>query len=136
MINLINVKKITLALSILVVIFVIILIFVLNSEKGKPTVQPGPGPAKSDKYNVSTDQKILNEQGAAVSALILKTPYKGNGFSLDFNFTTGRFILILNSNNLVGANSEFDNFLKQNGVQSRTWFTNLDVYTKAPTPAP
>ncbi len=136
-------KVIVFVLLILLILTTIILVVITNNNSHKnnnskqTNVLPtGAGPAKSNSYDQTPQQTILQQQQTLVSQLIEKVPYAGLSFSLDYDFNDAKFILTLNSNNLVQANTEFDSFLKQNGIQSRSWFTNLETYTKPFTPAP
>ena len=136
--------KVVIFISFILLISIAIILFMFslnyyhkNNNSSQTGITPNHvGPGGSNSYVQTPKQQTQQQRQALVSQLINKVPYNGKYFSLNYNFNDAKFILTLSSNNLVQANTEFDSFLKQNGIQSRSWFTNLETYTKPFTPAP
>ena len=80
------------------------------------------------------DQQI-NQQSSLIQALVDKTPHIEKNFSLYYNFNDNQFVLHINLYSETQGNIDFDNFLKQNGVMSRSWFTNLVILKTPISPA-
>ncbi len=138
-------KIIFLFLIVFLIILVIIVSFISKNKTQSmpsfPTPTPAqvvPNGAESNSYQISQDDKIRINQQYAISRLTTKLPYKGKDFSLSFSYNSANFLLTLNQNNLTAANSGFDDYLRQNGIQDRYWFNNSLIITSEPfvTPAP
>jgi len=143
-------KKIMFLFSIVFVIISIIIISLIfgnktqtNHSQSNPSfVAPTPfhavpgGGALSGVGRLNQNDKIQLNQQSLVSRLITTLPYRGKAFSLEFSFNSGKFLLILNQKDLTAANSEFDNYLKQNGIQDRSWFGNNLIITSEPFTTP
>ncbi len=71
-----------------------------------------------------------------VGDLIEKLPYSGKNFSLYYILNTSQFVLYISPRDSTGGNNEFDAFLKQNGVDDRSWIENLVITNNSVTPAP
>lgn len=90
-----------------------------------PTITTSGGSVKSDDY--STSQAALDKQNQdyLVSKLMNIVPYRGKHFSFDFNFDSATFLLALDKTTIDEGNVEFETFLKQNGVQGKSWLGKL-----------
>jgi hypothetical protein len=127
----------------------------LNLTKPTPSIKPTISPKPATTYNpvgtsapiaslspstptqikrpeTGTDYQVITpkeeqkiDQDNAVGQLIKKLPYQSANFSLEYEFSTNKFTLTLNQNNLTAANNEFDQFLKDNSIQNRNWLYNL-----------
>lgn len=122
-------------LFILAVIFIVIAIIALPSKKVVILTAPSP---TSSANSSTTNNAVFNSfplaiptdyppDTATVSALIEKLPYQGTDFSLSYNFADDSFLLSLDATNQAQGETEFENFLKQNGVLDKSWLQNLSV---------
>lgn len=73
----------------------------------------------------STNLIDRENRGFLIGELILKLPYEGNDFTLSYNAEDDLFDLYINSANRVQGEAEFESFLKENGIASKTWITNI-----------
>jgi hypothetical protein len=64
--------------------------------------------------------------GTEISSLIQRLPYRGTYFSLYYNYSDDIFILFLDKNKSAAGETEFENFLKQNGILDKSWIKNLN----------
>jgi len=76
-------------------------------------------PSKSGQIELNKDSALGN--------LVSKLPYTGRYFYFVYDFPKGSFVLTLDKNNITQGNSNFDAFLRNNGIQDRSWFINLSV---------
>lgn len=74
----------------------------------------------------TNSQQMLNKD-KALGDLLPKLPYKGNFFSLEYNYQINSFIATLSASNQSQANEELDQFLKSNQIQNRDWLYNLKI---------
>lgn len=83
-------------------------------------------PDSSTKVQTIDDasQKMLDKD-AAIGNLLSKLPYKGTFFSLEYSYQANAFTVNLPASNQAQANQEFDQFLKDNKIESRNWLYNL-----------
>lgn len=77
-----------------------------------------------------------NQQSSDVMSLLNKTPYYGKNFAFFYSYSGNYFTLYVSPNNKVAGNAEFDQFLKQNGVENRSWIYDLRTVYVSPTPEP
>jgi len=84
-----------------------------------------PEQSASENYNISAQEKQKINQAYFVSSLVNNVPYRGQDFTLAYNFDTATFLLTLDKNNLTAANAEFNAYLKTNGIKDKSWFDNL-----------
>ncbi len=91
-----------------------------------PISSEGPQPGRSYTYS-STQDELLRNQGEKVAQLIKKLPYTGGNFTFNYNFDTNKFTLTLKKGQETAGNLEFNNFLKANQIQDRSWITNLII---------
>lgn len=114
---------------------IIFIVFVLNiflnnikplKQNAIPTVI-NPGQAVSTLSKPSKSEQIELNKDSALGNLISKLPYTGRYFYFVYDFPKGSFVLTLDKNNITQGNSNFDAFLKTNGIQDRSWFINLVV---------
>ncbi len=95
-----------------------------------PVAQPILYNSVPNNYSWSVDSKERARQKFMATKLINKLPYVGVLFSLSFDVDNDVFNLVLSKSNIGGANGEFDLFLKNNKVDSRSWIENLTVAYK------
>ena len=129
-------KLITLIFIIVVLILLVVINAILPKSKNSPSSQVNTTSAQNafgeqsqtyinnmEQIN-QKDQQTLNES-AKVGQLLKLVPYTGSYFSLDYNYDTGDFILKVDPNHKTEGNQEFDQFLQNNGVQSRSWIKDI-----------
>lgn len=136
-------KKRFFVLLIILVILVFILILVYFSSKlgGGSSSFPTPTPAGSisfpEDFNTASPEDIKKaKESYLVGQLIPALPHHGTNFSLYYDFSKNQFILYLNPFATSEGSVEFDAFLKQNGVEDRSWIENLTSTNQQITPAP
>lgn len=88
-------------------------------------------PNESPEYNQSFQQIAEQEspyhaKRQRVAQLILKLPYSGKNFSLEYDYSNNKFYLTLNKQNPELGLNEYRELLKNNGVEE----TLLEVSTK------
>lgn len=95
--------------------------------------QPTPTPLSNKPQAGRAYQKFtpadidqLNKD-TATGSLLNKLPYKGVNFSFVYYYEINRFTLVLKQGAEQQGNEEFDRWLKDNGINDRSWFRNLDV---------
>ncbi len=125
-------KKFIFFSSVLVIIFIVFVlnIFLNNIKPLKQNAIPtviNPGQAVSTLSKPSKSEQIELNKDSALGNLISKLPYTGRYFYFVYDFPKGSFVLTLDKNNITQGNSNFDAFLKTNGIQDRSWFINLVV---------
>lgn len=89
--------------------------------------------------NIYADQNAPPEEenGEEISLLIEKTPHQGTNFGFIYDYETALFYVYINPSNPTAGNTEFDNFLEENGIEDRSQITALQVSdVPVPTPAP
>lgn len=59
-----------------------------------------------------------------VSKLLNKLPYKSDNFSMSHSVRINRFIVTIKN---TQGESDFDQFLKENGISDRSWIRNLII---------
>lgn len=132
----------------LIIIFAVLLLIILGvlyflntSEKGNGGVFPTPTPYENPKNGSSgavgpqnPTEIELSRRSAAVYALVSQIPIKGKDFSLYYSFKGDVFILYINPSQKELGNKEFDDYLKRNGVNDRSWMENLFTTYISPTP--
>ena len=130
-------KKFIILSSVLIIIFLVFIAMTflnLGGKISKPTVVPtitpyypeiSPGEAVSTFTKPSASESAEINKYGKVGDLINILPYSGSFFYLDFDFAKNTFVLTLDNNNVEKGNSNFDSFLKKNGIQDRSWIENL-----------
>lgn len=117
-----------------IIFFAWVFLSSLNTSK-KPGQVATPSPTISgavpNNYFWTQKTKEASKKSYAVGQLIDKLPYKGANFSISYDINNDIFILVLNQNNAMLANKEFDNFLLQNNIKDRSWISNLVVRQEA-----
>lgn len=129
---------VALAGAFLLFVFVFLLISEGNKENSSATPSfdlPKNSGASSGQFApLSSNEEELNRRSFAVSALIKKLPYSGKAFTLSYSFSGGSFILYVNPSKKDEGNSEFEQFLKSNEIDDRSWVDNLFISYISPTP--
>ena len=139
-------KKIIIIFFICLLFFVLICVFffyVIGGGKNNnlfptPTLIPTPVTQQGSltgARNSPQDQE-KNRRSFLVGSLIDKLPYYGKNFSIIYDTSINVFFLYLNPSNIAGGNKDFDAFLKQNGIDERSWVENITIINKSITPAP
>jgi hypothetical protein len=89
-----------------------------------------PSPSVGQTYQIiRPEDQAIGKQQYLVGQLIDKLPYQGINFKLSYSFETNTFIVILNTQSSIKGSSEFDQFLKNNGILERSWINNLQINT-------
>lgn len=117
-----------------IILFVVIIFFVFtitpSEEESKEEEVPlAPPPGSS--YQVITPEdevKILNSE--KVGQLINKLPYQTQNFSLEYDFSENTFVYWYKKGRKELADEEFLSFLKENGIESQDWLTNLVIQSE------
>jgi len=129
-------KKFIFFSLVLVFFFIVFILGIFFNNSGglikrnvMPTITPflNPGEAVSTFSKPSKDEQIELDRSSKLGGLIPKLPYNGVDFSFYFDFSKNTFVLTLDKNNIGQGNSNFDTFLKTNGIQDRSWFSNLSI---------
>lgn len=142
-------KKIGIVIGILVVITVI-LIFTVNTlrtsqqspsqrsetntipttfqvnQQTTPGVPPSLIPGNSESYRKSTQiiaatEAPILEREKIVGKLQFKMPYKGVNFQIVYDYKLLQYVVTIPNDKISEGNTEFDTFLKQNGIADRSW---------------
>jgi hypothetical protein len=138
-------KKFIFFSLVLVFLFIVFILAIFFNNSGglvkrnvMPTITPflNPGEAVSTFSKPSKNELEDIKKYGKVGDLINLLPYTGSYFYLDFDFAKNTFVLTLDKNNIAKGNSNFDVFLKKNGIQDRSWFENLNIIYKQFTLAP
>ncbi len=86
-----------------------------------------------------TDQQIsklaityLNSQQASQVNKIksMLKPYDGNNFTLSYDPSLDSINVLIYKSNIPAGEQEFNDYLKQNGIDSRDWLNNLTIEYK------
>ncbi len=139
-------KKLLALIIALILVVIGILLYISFSAKnnsGGPFPTPTPVSGKtppngsSGAFGPKTPAEIeQSRKSAAVYALIPQIPITGKNFSLYYSFSGDLFILYINPSQKDAGEKEFDDFLKKNGIDSRSWIEHLFVTYISPTPVP
>lgn len=136
-------KRILLVLFIFLIILLVVIVLLLNTKNGGVGTSPTPTPFQKVEEQGAVPAAEIDPAGIEeakksfrVGGLINKLPYKGENFSFYYNFGTDQFILYIGPSASSDGNTEFNSFLKQNGVDDRSWIENLVIINKSVTPAP
>ncbi len=104
-----------------------------KKEGGTPSVTPNPLPTNVETritpppdFNseaistatYSTEAAKLNQKEFLIGDLIKNPPRSGTLFSLTYVFANDSFTLILNGQRIIEARKEFEDYLKQNGLNA------------------
>ena len=130
-----------LAIAVVAFFIFVTLAFIILSGN----ILPGRGPAPSTPPNITgtgldieTDPTKIkeNEQSGNVMSLLNLIPYKGSNFALFYNYDDNSFTLYVNPASPAQGNTEFEAFLRKNGVSNRSELYNLKTVSVMPTPQP
>jgi len=129
-----TVKLLGLVVIIGVIALLIIQIF-LNLKQTNTSPYPTPNTsAEASYYSQDYKQKAaqiqqqnqqFNNQEEKVGQLLNKVPYQGTNFKLVFDSSSSEFVVTINQNNKTQGETEFENFLKQNQIEDKSWIRNL-----------
>lgn len=138
-----NFKIIFIIITIIIIIFIGIFLRILSLQQTTPQPIPSsssypipytsPAPNQNDYSQQYIDQmeKILIDQKKSidknqqVGKLLEKMPYSGKFFTLKFDFEKANFIVTFNLQKRTEAEEEFDDYLKNQGIEDRSWIDNL-----------
>lgn len=70
------------------------------------------------------------KQYIQVGKLLTVVPYEGTHFSLIYDIGKNDYIATINASNREAGEQEMDAFLKNNGIESRSWIHNLVIEYK------
>ena len=126
------------------VFILLVLISVIPAKNNQTSPTPSPtqqntnsGASNADNPQFQNQQQQEDARRSyTIGQLINLLPYSGTNFSLFYSFSTNQFTLYINPANQTAGNSEFDAFLKKNGINDRSWFSNLSLTTQKITPVP
>lgn len=123
----------------IIIVVVLTLLSIFTRREGVPLESPFPISSPSIKvqgidesYDRSARELIpkIIESGKRsnlIGRLLEKLPYEGINFSMSYNYDEGLFIAIIKSSNKDIGLSELDSFLLDNGIEERSWITNLVI---------
>ena len=106
-----------------------------NRGSTLPTALPTQADRESSKEyatslkRIEPTESVLMNQEEKVSFLLSLLPYRGSYMTLTYDKRTYSFVLTLDKNNTTKGQMEFDAFLTQHGVASRTWIHYLTIQT-------
>ncbi len=97
-----------------------------SEERQAGAIPPSLIPGNSESYRKSGQIIALTEapllkQEKVVGKLQFKMPYKGTNFQMDYDYKLLQYIVIIPNDKISEGNTEFDTFLKQNGIADRSW---------------
>jgi hypothetical protein len=123
------------AITTIIVSFVVLVLFlslIYITFFGLPPKQPYSQINRNTGLSTPINPTVIEEKRRSeiISGVIDLTPYYGKYFSLTFDYNDYVFNLYLDPNHQKEGGSNFDSFLKQNGVLSRTWINNLKIINK------
>lgn len=108
----------------LIFLFVVLQMFSSNNQPPTPSPTPTRKPGELEPYQGEVGPGA--KKAADTNRLIEKLPYRGKYFILKYDFVKGSFVLNINPNNKKEGGTEFDIFLKENGL-SRIDLPNLQT---------
>lgn len=114
-----------------VIIMLLIFIFVTFSNKSLNLLPQKP-------VEFTPDQDIDKPEPENIESIINikdKTPYNGKHFNFNFDQNEGIYYVYFDPNNREAGISEFENFLKSNGINGISYFQGLEE-SKTPLPTP
>lgn len=91
-----------------------------------------PVPAQGETYQESLpkireEEKEFLRESSQVGVLIQKLPFLGKNFSLTYDITTNQFLVTIGAGQEEEGHRELDQFLKENGIEDRSWLKNLKI---------
>lgn len=101
----------------------------IGGGEGKDAIPGMEGPMEAG----AVEEK--NKQNA-VYKLVTETPHVGNNFAFYYSFGNDLFIVYINPQQKEQGEAEFNSYLKEKGVMSRSWINNLFTTYISPTPTP
>ena len=128
------------AVSVLIILFVLIS---KGPKKMNPPEPPSPTPANSSEargeagvgFIFTSEAQDKEQKSFLVGHLISRLPAKDTNFAMYYSFSTNKFTVYLDPSNKELADSQFETFLKENGVE-KGWIENLVIEEENITPAP
>lgn len=92
----------------------------------QPRVETPQNPVPGGVYEYSSPKQVeIRSKQASVSAMLVKLPYQGKYFYLYYQYNTGTFILELQKGKESLGEKEYEKFLKENGIEDRTWIQKI-----------
>lgn len=83
---------------------------------------------EAEKQNSADNTKLSRD--ALVSKMIDTLPYEGSLIRVTYSIADNSVTVSLDSNNTASANNEFDQFLKRNNIEDRSWIQSLVIQSK------
>lgn len=104
----------------------------LTSKKTAPAPPITPSvsaePLPQVRYNGPVDEnKEGREKDLKITQLIKALPYKGENFTLNYQFSKFSFYLQLIKDKEAEGEKEFENYIKSFGVEDKSWLGNLII---------
>lgn len=99
----------------------------LRPSPGEPTIFQQTEEYQKIQNDIRLTEAPEIERGQKVTVLLRIVPYKGKLFQFDYNTKALSYQVIFDKDRVLEANTEFDTFLKENGIESRFWFRDLKI---------
>ncbi len=77
---------------------------------------------------ITPDGEQMLKKDALIGQLINKLPHSTNTFTLTYDFEGNKFVFSYAPELEKEANKDFDEYLKENGIENRDWLYNLTVF--------
>lgn len=131
--------KILIFLFIAVAVALLFLSIFLRTQEPRPVPSQSPLASPSvrvegidENYNRNAKQIIpgiikSDERSNLIGALLDKFPYNGANFSLSYDYDKNLFTATVKSEDKNLGLAELDSFLLDNGIEERSWITNLVI---------
>ena len=129
--------RLILAAGLIFIIFMVFAYFVTDSLfQNNPFTNNGRQIRGETGLDLDTNPTLIKqvEESSDVMSLLDKVPHYGENFAFFYNYDQNFFILYVNPNNQTAGNAEFDNFLKENGIEDKGSIYDLREVSVMPTP--
>ena len=115
---------------------------IASGRAPEPTLPPITVPISSDSkeiysqdYIKKNDEQIKSDttklsQDAAVSKFVDSLPYQGNYVSVSYTISDNKVHAVFNKDHQNEANQEFDQLIKQYGIEDKKWINDLMIELK------
>lgn len=144
-------KKVFFLIFIIIVVLLSFYLFFLEAEKNGKNQQPEsfptptpfsapikpndglpPIPGQSEEYkksaeDIGTTVAPILKKDSIIGDLLNKLPYFGSNFSISYDYGQNQFKVVVASDEKIEGEKEFNDFLKTNRIDNRSWFDNLII---------
>lgn len=124
-----NRQKIFFIIILIIAAFVVVSYLLFQLIFPKKSIPVTSNTPEALPKNQIVDQEQLNRD-SKVGQLIHQLPYSGQFFTMDYSFSSNQFVVTIQQGQESQSNQELDLFLKQNGIENRSWIKNLTFITK------